>query len=72
MPYFIYRVLPLGLLQKVTQFDRFGEASAHAKALRAADAAGAPAKVRVVFADNELQAEDLLSQVREAAPGGDE
>jgi hypothetical protein len=30
--------------------------------------------VRVIFGDSELQAEDLLSQVREAAPGvvGDE
>jgi hypothetical protein len=72
MPYYIYRIMPLGVLQKVTQFDRFGEASAHAKALRAADPPGTPGKVKVMFADNELQAEDLLSQVREAGPSGDD
>ena len=43
-----------------------------AKALRAADPPGTPGKVKVMFADNELQAEDLLSQVREAGPSGDD
>lgn len=72
MPYYIYRIMPLGILQKVTQFDRFADASAHAKALRAADPPGTPGKVKVMFADNELQAEDLLGQVREAGPAGDD
>ena len=43
------------------------------KALRAAGAPDAAAgKVKVMFAENELQAEDLLSQVREAGPSGDD
>jgi len=29
-------------------------------------------RVKVMFADNQLTAEDLLSQVREAGPTGDE
>jgi len=72
MPYYIYRVMPLGVLRKLAEFERFIEASAHAKALRGADAPGAPGRVKVMFADNELQAEDLLGQVREAGPSGDE
>ena len=72
MPYYIYRVMPLGMVHKLSQFDGFREASAQAKRLRAADPPGAPGKVKVMFADNELQAEDLLSQVREAGPTGDD
>jgi hypothetical protein len=72
MPYYLYRIMPLGVLSKLAQFERFGEASAHAKALRAADPPGTPGRVKVMFADNELQAEDLLGQVREAGPAGDE
>lgn len=72
MPYYLYRVMPLGLLKKLNQFDHFKDASAQAKALRAADPPGTPGKVKLMFAENELQAEDLLSQVREAAPGVDD
>lgn len=72
MPYYLYRIQPLGLLKKLDQFERFAEASAQAKALRAADAPGTPGKVKLMFAENELQAEDLLSQVREAGPSGDD
>lgn len=75
MPYYIYRIMPLGVLQKLDQFERFAEASARAKALRAADPPGSAAmagRVKVMFAENELQAEDLLSQVREAGPSGED
>lgn len=72
MPYYIYRVMPLGLVRKLGQFDRFAEASAQAKALRAADPPGTPGKVKLMFGANELQAEDLLCQVREQGPEGDD
>lgn len=72
MPYYIYRIQPLGVLQKIEQHDRFAEASARAKALRAVAMPGVTGKVKVMFAENELQAEDLLSQVREAGPAGDD
>ncbi|MBX3636178.1 MAG: hypothetical protein KF683_12480 [Rubrivivax sp.] len=68
MPYFVFRVGALGVLSKLAEFPSFREASAHAKAQRAADAPGTPGRVKVMFADNELAAEDLLSQVREAPP----
>lgn len=74
MPYFIYRVFPFRRLEKVESFASFGEASARAKALRAGPDLPADCAIKVIFAANELEAEDLLSQVREKAPGlaGDE
>ncbi len=74
MAYYLYRVFPFARLEKVTQFDAFGDASAAAKKLRAAADLPADCRVKVIFAENELQAEDLLSQVRPREPGvvGDE
>ncbi len=68
MPYYVYRVGTLGVLTKLAEFASFRDASVHAKALRAADAPGTPGRVKVMFADNELAAEDLLGQVREPRP----
>jgi hypothetical protein len=72
MPYYIYRVKPFAQLEKLTEFETFNDASAHAKALRAGDGAASTGKIKLMFADNELQAEELLSQVRVAGPRGDE
>lgn len=72
MPYYVFAVEPLGLLRKLAEFEAFKGASAHAKALRSAQPAGAQLRIKVMFADNQLTAEDLLSQVREAGPSGDE
>jgi hypothetical protein len=72
MPYYIYRVLPFAQLEKLGEFSVFKEASAQAKALRATEAGATPGKVKVMFADNELQAEDLLCQIRDPGPSGDD
>jgi len=74
MPYFIYRVFPFRRLEKVTDTPTFGEASAQAKALRASPERPADCTIKVIFAADEIEAENLLSQVREPAPGvvGDE
>jgi hypothetical protein len=72
LPYYIYRVLPFAQLEKLAEFDAFKAASAHAKALRAAVGDAPAGKVKVMFADNELQAEDLLCQIRAAGPSGDD
>jgi hypothetical protein len=68
MPYFVYKILPMRLLEKVTQFDTFKEASAFAKDMRSKQTPADNFTVKVMFAENELQAEDLLSQVREPEP----
>ena len=72
MPYYIYRVKPFAQLEKIAAFEAFAEASAHAKALRASQSADQPGNIKVMFAEDELQAEDLLCQVRDAPPRGDE
>ncbi|HNV58497.1 MAG TPA: hypothetical protein PKH72_02480 [Rhodoferax sp.] len=72
MPYYIYRVKPFAQLEKLAAFDAFAEASAQAKALRATQSTGTPGKIKVIFAEDELRAEDLLCQVRDAPPRGDE
>ncbi len=70
MPYFVYRITrtPLLRLDKLAEFGKYPEASRHAKALRA-DADSTRETIKVIHAETELHAEDLLSQVREAKPG---
>jgi len=69
MPYYIYKIhSPLRNLEKVAQHAAFKDASGEAKALRTSPDLPAGCNVKVIFAENELQAEDLLSQVREPEP----
>jgi hypothetical protein len=74
MPYFVYRIFPFRRLEKVEEAPSYGAAAAKAKALRADPALPADCAVKLIFAESELHAEELLSQVREKAPGlaGDE
>lgn len=79
MPYFLFRVQPLAQLdpalarlEPLGEYASFPEASRQAKALRAVEPGQARRRVRVIFADNALQAEDLLLQPREAPPGGED
>lgn len=72
MPYFVFSVRPFAQLEKCAEFASFRDASVHAKALRAAQVTGADAKIKVMFADNETLAEDLLCQIREPGPTGDD
>jgi hypothetical protein len=72
MPYYIYRVLPFAQLEKLGAFDAFKAASAQAKALRAADGGVPRGKVKVMFAHDEQLAEDLLCQIRDPGPSGDD
>ncbi|MEZ5614854.1 MAG: hypothetical protein R3E35_06515 [Rhodocyclaceae bacterium] len=70
MPYYIYKVFetPIRRLEKIEAHDAFKAASARAKELRRALALSEGCAVKTVFADNELLAEDILSQLREAPP----
>lgn len=70
MPYYIYKVFrePILQLRKIEQHDEFRPASLRAKDLRRELAMTETCEVKMIFAENELEAEDLLSQVREPAP----
>ena len=76
MPYYVFRVRPLAQFDKLGEFTAFKEASAHAKALRAAAPAPGQAaprdRIKVMFAEHEEQAVDLLCQVRDPGPIGDD
>lgn len=72
MPYFVFSVRPCAQLDKLAEFAAFKEASTHAKSVRAALAGSTDAKIKVMFADNERMAEDLLCQIREPGPTGDD
>ncbi len=70
MPYYIYQVteFPIRKLEKLEQHDVYREASARIKQLRTELTEGSPALIKMIHADSELQAEDLLNQVREPQP----
>jgi hypothetical protein len=70
MPYYIFQVteFPVRQLKLLGQHDGYRDASATVKQLRAQLAADSPATVRMIHAETELQAEDLLNQVRDPAP----
>lgn len=70
MPYFIYRIesRPIRLLEKLEQHEIYRDASARVRQLRAELADDAATIVRMIHAESELHAEDLLNEVREAQP----
>jgi hypothetical protein len=72
MPYYIYAVRPFAQLEQLAEYEAFKDASAQAKALRAQQAADDRASIRVMFAATALEAEDLLLQIREPRPAGEE
>lgn len=70
MPYFVYKILetPIRRLEKLEQHDAFRAASDRAKQLRSELAGDVAGVIKVIFAENELHAEDLLNQIRAPAP----
>lgn len=70
MPYYLYKVFetPIRRLEKIESHETFRAASSRAKELRRELALAEGCSVKTIFAENELQAEDLLSQVREPLP----
>lgn len=70
MPYYIYHVsdFPIRKLEKLEQYDIYKEASMRVKQLRAQLSEGSPLTIRMIHAESELHAEDLLNQVREPMP----
>jgi len=70
MPYYVYRIEqrgPARSLQAAGVFDDYSSAARECRRLRAAPSA-AGASVKMIFADNELRAEELLGEIRQAGP----
>lgn len=72
MPYFVFRLRPFSAPQALAEFTAFAAASEHAKSLRAALAGQGPERIKIMFADNAQQAEDLLCEIREPRPAEDD
>ena len=72
MPYYVYARSPGAQLERIAEHASFPAASAQAKQLRGGLPARSLVRIQVIFAENELQAEDLLLQVRDAQPAGDD
>jgi hypothetical protein len=75
MPYFVYAIhdaFAAPRLEALGEHAAFKDASMQAKALRSGLAAGARTRIKVMFAETALAAEDLLLQVRERSSAGDE
>jgi hypothetical protein len=70
MPYYIYHVndFPFRQLKKLEQHDAYKAASTRVKQLRSELAEGSPMMIKMIHAESELHAEDLLNQVRDPAP----
>ena len=70
MPYYLYKVFesPIRRLEKIESHDAFKAASTRAKELRRELALSEGCAVKTIFADNELQAEDILSPVGAPQP----
>lgn len=72
MPYYVYAVRPFAQLEQLAEHAAFKDASAQAKALRTQQPPDDRASIRVMFAATALEAEDLLLQIREPRPAGEE
>lgn len=70
MPYFVYRIenaemAMLKQLQLINSFEAFQDAKAFARDTRIAQKPDDKAIIKVMFAANELQAEELLMEKRD-------
>lgn len=74
MPYYIYRITeqPIRLLKNLEGHETYREAMARVKQLRAELPENSAAIIKMIHAETELHAEDLLNEVRVAAPGPDD
>jgi hypothetical protein len=70
MPYYIYKVFefPMKRVEKIEQYDIYKHGADRSKTLRKELALTEQCNVKMIFAENELQAEELLMQYREPAP----
>lgn len=71
MPYFVYKISPtvaklIKPMQQLAEFESYKEARNHARDLRAENSFDEGELVKVIFADNTLDAEEKLTEIREA------
>ncbi len=72
MPYFIYRISPERKLNLVESFDRYQDAKRAVTALRVAQESDDADRVKMIFAKDSREAEELLTVKRERQPSEDD
>ena len=67
MPYYIYKIFehPIRRLEKLEQHEVYRDASARVKQLRKESPDEAGCRIKMIFGETELHAEDALNQLRE-------
>ena len=70
MPYYVYKVetAELAMLKQldlIKTFEKFKEAKNFARDVRAEQAESDAAEIKVMFADNQLAAEEMLMEARD-------
>ena len=69
MPYYVYKIGPLNILAKQGIAESFKEAKSLANEHRKTLQPNSGQSIKMIFAENELAAEDMLSQPREGETG---
>ncbi len=72
MPYFIYRVSPDTRLELVGSFEDYKQAKRETKLMRAKQHANENHAIKIIFANNPAEAEQLLTTRRERPPSEDD
>jgi len=70
MPYFVYRIAQgpstvVKQLEKISQHEQFKPAKLEVRELRSKIEPGIPHEYKIMFAENELEAEEKLQEKRE-------
>lgn len=70
MPYYIYKIFefPIKRVQKIEQHEIYKQGAERRKLLGKELALTEQCNVKLIFAENEFQAEELLMEVREPLP----
>lgn len=71
MPYYVYLIKPgvtdlIKDLEKVSEYESFKEAKSFVKEKRSGQSEGETMTYKIIFAENALEAEERLSEHREA------
>jgi hypothetical protein len=69
MPYYIYKIGPLNILAKQATAESFKDAKRIANEHRKTLLPNSGQSIKMIFAENELAAEDTLGQPREGETG---
>ncbi|MFK5891857.1 MAG: hypothetical protein QM504_01390 [Pseudomonadota bacterium] len=70
MPYFVYKISPtiaklIKPMEQLAEFESYKEARNHARQLRAEEKLEEGEIYKVIFAENTLDAEEKLTEIRE-------